>query len=219
MVRYSLIRFCKKSATLSVVLFFTFCSTVLAQPFGIKFYPTGGVAFRTGIMNFFNFKYKWPQSFIRPYHPEKNVHGISLCPGLMMEAGHFQLEYFAGLRHDVLYEIQGVDNAYFRDFILDHHINISLSIRKFSYGVGTSIINVGKSFTYNTNIYNPKYIHESLEFKTVNFFVTLPVWKILNLETKAIYMPNGYPYNRHKKYIMYSIRLFYKFRFLSKKRE
>lgn len=214
------LEFLTLKSTVIAVLFFISLSVAYSQYSNkVNFYTTGGLMLRTGIMNFFNFKYKWPSNVSRPYNSERNINGFSLSPGILFKINHLQIEYFAGLRYDVLYIVSGKENTYQREFILDHHFNFSLKVRKLSYGVGSSIVNAGKSFTYNTNIFTPNYIHESLEFRTINGFVTFPVWKTLNLEIKAIYMPNGYPYNRQQDFIMYSTRLFYKFKFLNKNKE
>jgi hypothetical protein len=43
--------------------------------------------------------------------------------------------------------------------------------------------------------------------------VTVPIKKIFNLEIKAMYIPKDFPENPNGKYIMYSLRAYYKFDF------
>ena len=138
--------------------------------------------------------------------------------GLAVSNRHFEFEYFLNLRYDVVHYSISKENEPNREFILDHNINFAFKGRV-AYGIGFSIINSGKGFWYYNNATNPIPIYHNIEFKTVNAFLTVPAFKILKLEIKALYMPNGYPYNRNGKYIMYSMRLYYKFNFLRKRKE
>jgi len=201
----------KKAAFAAFLLIASISFQSFAQKKALKLYPTIGITLRAGIMNFLNFEPIWPDSYYKLYPSERNIDGISLNPGLAICSNHFEFEYFSNLRYDVVYFISGSDNKYERDFLLDHNFNFSYK-KRISYGIGFSIINSGKGFWYD----NPTPMYQDIEFKTVNFFVVIPIWKILNLEVKALYMPNGYPYNRNEDYIMYSLRMYYRFNFLNK---
>lgn len=209
----SSILFCtnKKAAFAALLFVVSISFQSFAQKETIKLYPTAGATLRAGIMNFYNFKTIWSDRPYNLYPSERNIDGLSLNPGLAIALNHFEVEYFLNLRYDVVHYSASKENSVERDFLLDHNINFAYR-RKASYGIGFSIINSGKGFWYD----DPTPRYQDIEFKTVNFFVTIPVWKILNLEIKALYMPNGYPYNRNEDYIMYSLRLYYRFNFLNK---
>lgn len=176
-----------------------------------KLSPTAGITWRSTVMNFFNFNGVVPDDFTKPYSSEKNVQGFSLNPGIQIEYKIVGFEYYANLRYDVVYFKFGSNEEYEKDFLLDHNFNIYIN-KKIQYGIGLSIINSGKGYEFVNPI--PRY--HNIEFKTYNAFVTVPIKKILNLEIKALYIPKDFPENPNEKYIMYSLRVYYKFNFLNK---
>jgi hypothetical protein len=207
----------KKKAGCAAFFFYIFLTVpVKGQEKAVEFYPTLGITLRAGIMNFFNLQIIQPESFTRPYPSERNIDGFSLNPGFAIDFYSLEVEYFSNLRYDVVHYIRGSENEYARAFLLDHNFNLSFR-KKLSYGVGISIVNSGKGYWYIDNTINPIPKYHDIEFSTINFFLSIPVWKILKLEVKALYMPNGYGYNRSEEYIMYSLRLYHKFNFLNKK--
>ena len=159
-------------------------------------------------MNFFNFDAVIPSDPTKPYDYERNVQGLSINPGLQLQSGYLGFEYYSNLRYDVVHGTIGVENKYVKYFIIDHNINFFVK-RKLSYGVGISIVNDNKVYSF----VNPVLRYHNIEFKTYNVFVTLPIKKIINLEIKALYVPKGFPVNPKEKYIMYSLRAYYKFNF------
>lgn len=189
-----------------------FSSTVAsAQNRLFKFSPTAGITWRSTVMNFFNFNGVIPDDFTKPYDYERNVQGFSLNPGIQIEYKNIGFEYYANLRYDVVYFKFGSNEEYEKDFLLDHNFNIFIN-SKIQYGIGLSIINSGKGYEF----VNPIPRFHNIEFKTYNAFLTVPIKKILYLEIKALYIPKDFPENPEEKYIMYSLRVYYKFDFLNK---
>ena len=180
----------------------------------LKIYPTVGVTWRSTAMNFFNFKAVIPSDPTNPYHSEKNVQGLSLNLGLQLQINNVGFEYVPNFRYDVVHYVFGSNNQYAKDFLIDHNLNFFVK-RKLSYGVGISIVNDNKVYSF----VNPVLRYHSIEFKTYNVFVTVPIKKVLSLEIKALYVPKGFPENPTEKYIMYSLRVYYKFKFLNKSRD
>jgi len=216
------------------VLILIISSDLGAQDKIIEFYPTAGITWRSTAMNFFNFGAVIPDDYTRPYDYERNVQGVSLNIGLQVQfLDHLTLEYYPNLRYDVLYvefdpagkefiRLINGDSLFFndkviyiKDFIIDHNWNLSYK-KKLTYGVGISIVNANKVYTF----YNPPTLkrYHNIEFKTYNAFIVIPIKKILNLEIKAMYIPRDFPENPNEEYMMYSLRLYYKFDFLKKKK-
>jgi len=226
------------SFLLCTYLLFTAIPDVHSQEsYSGKFYPTAGITWRSTAMNFFNFDYVWPDDFSRPYDYERNVQGFSLNIGIQYQLSNtLVVEYYPNLRYDVIYhrwdkkydELIGITNdgdslftndnpINIKEFIIDHNFNIMRKKGRLAYGLGMTIVNTGKSFKY-PNSYrapNPIYRYQSLEFKAYNAFVTFPLKNIFNLELKAMYIPKDFPYNQFEKYIMYSMRVYYRFKSLN----
>jgi hypothetical protein len=178
----------------------------------IKIYPTAGITWRSTAMNFFNFNAVIPADPTIPYDYERNVQGFSINPGLQIEVFNIGFEYYPNLRYDVVHGVIGVENERIREFIIDHNFNLILK-RKIDFGIGLTIVNAGKGYEFVNPI--PRY--HNIEFKTYNTFVTIPVKKVINLEIKALYIPKDFPVNPNEQYIMYGLRVYYKFDFLNKK--
>jgi hypothetical protein len=200
---------------LTGIVLILFCS---AQAFGqeklIQVYPTAGISWRSTAMNFFNFKAIIREDPTKPYHYEKNVQGFSLNPGILIKAKTIGVEYYSNLRYDVISGTIGQENKFIKEFIIDHNFNLIIS-RKIDFGLGLTIVNAGEGYAFVNPI--PRY--HNIEFKTYNLFVTVPVKKLIQLEIKALYIPKDFPENREEKYLMYSLRVYYKFNFLNKQKE
>lgn len=194
-------------AVLIIVFILIFSFKSFGQDSGVTIVPTAGITWRSTAMNFFNFKAVIPYDPTNPYHYEKNVQGFSLNPGLQFKTKFVGIEYFSNLRYDVVHYIFGSNNQYKKEFIIDHNFNLILK-KKFDFGFGLTIVNAGKGYEFVNPI--PRYHH--IEFKTYNVFVTLPIKEVVNLEIKALYVPKNFPENPNEKYIMYSLRAFYKFK-------
>lgn len=108
----------------------------------------------------------------------------------------------------------GLEDTYVKGFIVDHNFNLTLR-RKINYGVGISVVNFRTGFSFENPIGVQRY--QSIEFNTYNAFVTFPYKKILFIELKALYVPNGFPENPYEQYIMYSLRVYYKLNFSKSK--
>jgi len=225
------------SLFLSLFLFTSFDANAQEGQAG-KIYPTAGITWRSTAMNFFNFKAVLPDTFIsRKYEYERNVQGFSLNLGLQYQLSRSVfIEYVPNLRYDVIHfrndikddvlvlvenEVDSFfvnDNPiYIKDFIIDHNFNVMRIKGKMAYGFGFTIVNSGESYQYPANHRIPKVNIRTqvIEFKTYNAFVTFPLKKILNLELKAMYIPKDFPYNKFEKYIMYSMRVYYRFKSLN----
>ena len=208
----------RKVVKSTFLLFLFISSGIKAQEKHIRIYPTIGTSLRFGIMNFFNFKPMFPDNFSRPYNPQQNISGFSINPGLAIHYNEIEVEYFSGFRYDAVNYISGTDNKYAKSFLVDHNFNLAYR-KKMAYGIGSSIVNTNKGYWYIDDFNNPIPKYHNIEFKTVNVFIQFPVYKIINLELKVQYMPNGCPYNREEKYIMYSLRLFYRLNFLNNRKK
>jgi hypothetical protein len=195
-----------RAVLIGLISIFSFKS--FGQDSGVTIVPTAGITWRSTAMNFFNFKAVIPYDPTNPYHYEKNVQGFSLNPGLQFKAKSVGIEYFSNLRYDVVHYILGSNNQYKKEFIIDHNFNLILK-KKFDFGFGLTIVNAGKGYRFVNPI--PRYHH--IEFKTYNFFVTLPIKKVMNLEIKALYVPKNFPENPKERYMMYSLRAYYTFKF------
>ena len=193
------------------MVFGFFPNESLGQSNTIKFYPTAGITWRSTAMNFFNFKGVIPADPTIPYDYERNVQGLSMNPGIQIRSGFIGFEYYSNLRYDVVHGVIGVENQRVKEFIIDHNFNLIFE-RKIDFGLGISIVNSGKGFEF----INPVPRYHNIEFKTYNAFVTVPIKKILYLEIKALYIPKDFPENPKGNYIMYSLRVYYKFDFLNK---
>ncbi len=200
------------------VILFVFIMTFPLRSFGqdkaIKIYPTAGITWRSTAMNFFNFKAVIPADPTKPYPYEKNVQGFSINPGVQIRTKIIGFEYYPNLRYDVIHYNLGSEEEYTKGFLIDHNFNLIFR-RKIDFGIGMTIVNSGKTYEFVNPI--PRY--HDIEFKTYNFFVTIPIKKIINLEVKALYVPKDFPENPDEQYIMYSLRAFYKFDFLNRKKE
>ena len=184
----------------------------LGQAKLIKLYPTAGITWRSTAVSSIHLYSSYRTS---PYDYERNVQGFSLNPGIQLEFRKVGFEYYTNLRYDVVHSKTGALNDYVKDFLLDHNINLFYH-HKIQYGLGMSIVNSGKGFEF---VYRrvPKY--HNIEFKTYNIFVTIPVKKIVFLEIKALYVPKDFPENQEAEYLMFSLRAYYKFDFLNKRKE
>ena len=177
-----------------------------------KVYPTAGITWRSTAMNFFNFDAVIPADPTKPYNYERNVQGLGINPGLQLQFKLVGVEYYPSLRYDVIHSDVHIENKYTKGFLIDHNINLFVK-RKILYGVGFSIVNDNEVYSF----VNPTLRYHNLEFKTYNFFVTVPIIKkIMQLEIKALYVPKDFPENPDEDYIMYSLRAYYKFDFLNK---
>ena len=65
-------------------------------------------------------------------------------------------------------------------------------------------------------IVNPGPRTHYIEFKTYNFFVVFQIKKVIDLEVKSLYVPEGFPENPYDEYMMYSLRAYYKFKWFVK---
>ncbi|HNR72878.1 MAG TPA: hypothetical protein PKM03_01585 [Cyclobacteriaceae bacterium] len=70
-----------------------------------------------------------------------------------------------------------------------------------------SIINHNEGFEFE----NPVGVHryKNIEFSTINCLMVIPMKKQVFLELKALYIPKGFPLDEEKKYITYSMRVYY----------
>jgi len=202
-----------------------------------KIYPTAGITWRSTAMNFFNFNAVLPDDFSKQYSYERNVQGFSLNIGIQYQLSNSVfLEYYPNLRYDVTHSTYDskydrlvlVTSAgdssfvnghpiYEKSFLIDHNFNIIRKIGRKSFGFGMTIVNTGKTINYPLNHRSPNPIikHQNIEFKTYNAFVTIPLKKIFSLEFKALYIPRDFPWNVSEKYIMYSMRVYYRFKSLN----
>lgn len=199
---------------IAIVFILLFPLEIMGQKNAIQIYPTAGITWRSTAMNFFNFKAVIPADPTIPYDYERNVQGFSLNPGLQLNSKFIGFEYYSNLRYDVVHGVIGVENKRVKEFIVDHNFNLIFK-RKIDFGFGLTIINAGKGYEFVNPI--PRY--HNIEFKTYNIFVVVPIKKVINLEIKALYIPNNFPENPDEQYIMYSLRAYYKFDFLNKKKE
>ncbi|HBH25029.1 MAG TPA: hypothetical protein DDY13_16615 [Cytophagales bacterium] len=200
--------------TLAIVFILLFPYESIGQEKAIKIYPTAGITWRSTAMNFFNFKAVIPADPTKPYSYEKNVQGFSINPGLQIRTRNIGFEYYSNLRYDVIYSRLESENVYVKEFIVDHNFNLVFK-RKIDFGVGLTFVNAGKGYEF----VNPVPRYHNIEFKTYNAFVTIPIKKVINLEIKALYIPEDFPENPNEQYIMYSLRAYYKFDFLNKRKE
>ncbi|MCP4458511.1 MAG: hypothetical protein GY816_10890 [Cytophagales bacterium] len=209
----------------------------LQEPQKSKLYPTAGITWRSTAMNFFDFVSILPDDPNKPFDYERNVQGFSLNIGIQYQLSNsVAIEYYPNMRYDVTHHkwdskydelvlvVNEVDSfftndkpIYIKKFLIDHNFNIMRKKGKLAYGLGLTIVNSGESYTFphNHRAPNPIVRTHIIEFKTYNAFVTLPLKKIFNLELKAMYIPRDFPENVSEKYIMYSIRVYYKFDFLN----
>jgi len=216
-----------------LVLFFSLIILkTYSQSREIKVYPTSGITWRSTAMNFFNFKSIVPADPTKPYNYERNVQGFGINLGLQLELfNNITFEYYPSLRYDYTHHYYDLSknrlinvingdsifgNDYpidVKEFILDHNFNLIFR-RKIDFGFGLTIVNAGKGYEFVNPI--PRY--HNIEFKTYNAFITVPIKKLINLEIKALYIPKDFPENPDEQYIMYSLRAYYKFDFLNKKK-
>jgi|LNFM01.2.fsa_nt_gb hypothetical protein len=189
-------------------------TTGFSQERQIRVYPTIGVSWRSTAMNFFNFKAVIRADPTVPYNYERNVQGFSINTGVSIQSQNFEFEYYPNWRYDVINSVLGLDDTYVKGFIVDHNFNFTLR-RKINYGVGISVVNFRTGFSFENPIGVQRY--QSIEFNTYNAFVTFPYKKILFIELKALYVPNGFPENPYEQYIMYSLRVYYKLNFSKSK--
>lgn len=197
---------------IAFILLFPF--ETIGQEKAIKIYPTAGINWRIAVMNVFNFKAIIPADPTKPYSYEKNVQGFSFNPGIQLTSNIIGFEYYPNLRYDVVHYIFGSNDEYKKNFLIDHNLNLILK-RKVEFGFGMTIVNAGKVYEFVNPI--PRY--HNIEFKTYNVFVTVPIKKVINLEIKALYIPKDFPENPNEQYVMYSLRAYYKFDFLNRKKE
>ncbi len=201
---------------------------------------TAGLTWRSTAMNFFNLKSLRPSNIRIPsiYYYEISVQGVSLNIGLQYRLSHrLKLEYHPNLRYDHLRidteyietryvpkAINSTDSTFVdfytseevKAFIVDHNFNFIFKGKKLDYGIGMTIVASGKLIEYNTSPTTTELFN--IEFSTYNAFIVVPIKKVINLEIKALYIPSGFPYNRKEKYMMYSLRAFYKFNLKRKKK-
>ncbi len=203
-------------------MFLSFFS--LAQTHESKLAVTGGLTFRTTAMNFLNFKEIVPADPTIPYHYEKNVQGIGLNLGVKYRLFEkVYIEYYPSLRYDVVYiefnpedrRFTGVthngDSAFVnsrsipvKDFLVDQNLNLVFG-KKLSYGLGISVVNANKTFSFT----NPTPRQHNIQFTTYNLFIVFDVLRNTGFEIKGQYVPSGFPENPEEDYLMFSFRLFY----------
>jgi len=208
------------------------------EPQKSKIFPTAGITWRSTAMNFFDFQRVVPDDYSIPYDYERNVQGFSFNTGIQYQiTNSIILEYYPNLRYDVTHSIPDskkwelmlvtaegdsiFGNSHslkIKNFLIDHNFNVMRKYGKKVYGIGMTIANSGESYEFLINSRNSGLgtRTHSIEFKTYNAFVTFPLKKIFNLELKAMYIPRAFPRNVSEKYMMYSIRVYYKFDFLNK---
>jgi len=197
-----------------------------------KWQPTIGITWRSTAMNFFDFGPIVPMDWNMKYTYEKNVQGFSLNPGIQYQLSRtIYLEYYPNLRFDVTHSVwnkkddvfQFVNDegdslfinsnpSYPKTFLIDHNFNIIRKKEKLALGLGMTIVNAGKTLNYPVNHRIPSNRRiQDIEFSTLNGFVVFPVKKIYNVELKALFIPNNFPRNIYEQYMLYTIRVFYKF--------
>lgn len=195
---------------LSLIPFKTF-----GQEKPIRIYATAGVTWRSTAMNVFNFNGVRTADPTIPYDYERNVQGFSVNPGLQIRTKYIGFEYHPNLRYDVVHGVViGIPNKRVKEFIVDHNFNLILT-RKIDFGIGLTVVNAGKEYEFVHRMI-PRY--HNIEFVTYNVFVTVPVRKVINLEIKALYVPKNFPQNPRSEVIMYSLRAYYMFGLLNKKK-
>jgi len=171
------------------------------------------------------------------YDEDKNVQGFSLNLGLRYKFNDkISLEYYPSLRYDYMYHklhfiskklievYNNVDSLFdvtyrrenINGIIIDHDISLLFSKRKFDFGIGITLVNAGKGFEYEYNSVN-RYL--TTEFLTYNAIIQVPIKKVINLELKINYVPNGFPEGSTAKHFMHTLRAYYKFNFPKKKRD
>ncbi len=182
-------------------------SPCFSQKQRVSVYPTVGLTWRSTAMNFFNFKAVNPADPTVPYPYERNVQGLSLNTGVFVKTSSFGFEYYLNLRYDVTHNDLKIEDTYYKEFITDHNFNFILQ-KKIDYGIGISIVNFNKGFEFENPVGVMRY--QDIQFNSYNFLVILPLKKKFYLELKALYIPHGFPENPNEKYMMYSIRFFYK---------
>ena len=200
--------------SMAIVFILLFPFETIGQEKAIRIYPTAGINWRIAVMNVFNFKAIIPADPTKPFPYERNVQGFGISPGLQIRSGIIGFEYYPNLRYDVVYSRIESENDYIKEFIVDHNFNLILK-RKVDFGFGMTIVNAGKGYEFVNPI--PRY--HNIEYKTYNVFVTVPIKKVINLEIKALYIPKDFPFNPNEQYVMYSLRAYYKFDFLNRKKE
>ena len=220
-----------KNIFLTLLLLIVSNSNSLSQ--NIKVYPTAGITWRSTAMNFFNFNRIIPADPRVPYNYEKNVQGLALNLGLQIYIFEsIAIDYYPSLRYDYITHsfdpskdrllnvingdsVFGNDSPiYVKEFIVDHNFNILIKKGNIEYGVGVTVVNYNKGFHYE----NPNPLYHNIEFLTYNVFINIPINKALMLEMKALYVPKDFPENPYEQYMMYSLRAYYKFDFLNKKK-
>jgi hypothetical protein len=194
-----------------------------AQAQKLEVYPTAGITWRSTLMNFFNFDYVWPYDNTVPFDYERNIQGLGLNIGCLLQGDLLGIEYYPSFRYDVTHfrfrppGSTGVHyvtkDDYYKSFLVDHNVNLLFRRKKLDFGFGFSLVNAGKGFHFE----NPFPRYQRIEFKTYSAFVTIPIKKVVHLELKAHYIPERHPQNPYQKYMSYSIRLYHRFGFLNKK--
>ncbi len=197
-----------------IVIVCLFCflsiSNVYAQ---INITPSVGITWRSTAMNYFNFKGLRKYDLRVPYSYEANVQGFSITPSVGLNYQRLTLSYDVNLRYDYLHSLydsttfEGVRDI--KNFISDHNLNILWKTKKLSYGIGWGVVNFRKDFEY---LNGGKLYFQNLQFNTYNFLCNLPLKNQFHLQMSAYYIPRGFPYNPYQKFIMYSLKLYYKFK-------
>jgi len=182
-----------------------------------KIFPTAGITWRSTAISLFNSHLSNIDSTFRPYLSERNVQGFSLNIGLQYQLANssITLEYYPNLRYDVTHVRLDAKHNHpiVKRFLIDHNINLMRQFWGKVIGIGLTVVNSGASYDYQARSSIIK-THD-IEFKTYNAFVAFPLKKIFNLELKALYIPRGFPVGVTRKYMMFSIRVYYKFDFLN----
>ncbi|MGK7390556.1 MAG: hypothetical protein ACNS60_09395 [Candidatus Cyclobacteriaceae bacterium M2_1C_046] len=189
--------------------------------------PTIGITARSTMMNVFNFKAINIEDRTIPFSYEKNAQGIALSIGGQFSSESFGFEYYSNFRYDYISHyfdpqynefvaIINGDSLFFNDnpihikeLIIDQNFNFYHKKNNKTFGVGLTLVNPGKGF----HLENPKgtYRYINIQFWTYNAFITFPI-KPIDVEFKVLYIPEDMPTNRTDDFLMYSLRIFYKFK-------
>ncbi|MEO1052365.1 MAG: hypothetical protein AAFX87_17155 [Bacteroidota bacterium] len=180
----------------------------------IELFPTIGITWRSPATQFFDFSGVFPEEMNSLYDDERNTQGLALNTGLLIRYNEkFEFEYYPGWRYDVVQREPGVLNSRIRQFIVDHNWNIQYK-KKLGVGIGFSIINTGKGYFNDLELHGNQEFR-SIQFESFNFFVDIPIKKVIDFEVKVQYVRRDFPANRTLDVTMLNLRVYYRFRFLN----
>lgn len=205
---------------LGLLLFVIFVSnnTAIAQESKVNISATAGITWRSPAMHIFHFRGIHRNNFQSSYDNERNIQGFSVNPGLRVNYKKIGFEYYPNLRYDVvnqdLTDPQITDN-FIKEFIVDHNFNFFVR-RKVDYGAGFSIVNTGKTISYVIN--NNQFSH-NIQFHTINAFVAVPIKKVLDLEIKVHFIPNGFHGHHSARTLLYTLRAYREFDSIFRKKK